>query len=149
MKFRLNTISGYSNFNLAADSNLAKDYCDSFEVDQYGLYLLAGTEDDWTTYNWKWSEIGVNYTDLITLRFSGEDETLNINGVELSCEGLRSMGWTYIFSSYYREYDEGEWKEYEGVPESSELYYVKMYDSNGEFTYLGYAANQGGYSGNF
>ena len=74
---------------------------------------------------------------------------LNINGVELSCEGLKSMGWTYIFSSYYREYDEGEWKEYEGVPEGSELYYVKMYDSNGELTYLGYAANQGGYSGNF
>ena len=34
MKFRLNTISGYSNFNLAARNNLAKDYCDSFEVDQ-------------------------------------------------------------------------------------------------------------------
>lgn len=142
MKFRLNALASSSQKTyLGASSNLAKDYCDEFSVTQSGLVLSIDVNDsEWYNYSWKWSEIGVEYTDLITLRFSGADQTLTINGKVLSCEGLGYMSWSYIFSSYYRENDEGEWKEYEGVPEGSELYYVKMYDANGALTYFGHAA---------
>ena len=135
MKFRLKSMSGYEEARLGCGSNRAKDECDEFTVTANGLYII----DDYY-FNWKWADIGVEYTDLITLRFSGNNQTLTINGKELSCSGLSYMGWYYLFSCYYREYDEGEWKEYEGVPEGSELYYVKMWDANGNLTYLGHAA---------
>ena len=135
MKFRLKSMSGYEEARVGCGSNRAKDECDEFTVTVNGLYII----DDYY-FNWKWADIGVEYTDLITLRFSGNNQTLTINGKELSCSGLNYMGWYYLFSCYYREYDEGEWKEYEGVPEGSELYYVKMWDADGNLTYLGHAA---------
>ena len=50
------------------------------------------------------------------------------------------MSWTYLFSAYGRDSDEGvSYYDY-GVPEGSKLYYVKMYDINGKETYVGHAA---------
>lgn len=135
MKFRLKSMNSNRQVHLGSGGNLEKDGCDEFKVTTTGLYII----DDYD-FNWKWADIGVEYTDLITLRFSGNSQTITINGVELSCNGLDYMGWVHLFSSYYRDYDEGEWKEYEGVPEDSELYYVKMWDADGNLTYLGHAA---------
>ena len=138
MKFKISPSN--SSVFIAAGNNRAKDACDTFEIRGSALSLYIDDGEDWFSEGWSLSDAGVTSTDLITLRLSAQDQTMTINGVELPCEGLESMSWTYIFSSYYREYDEGEWKEYEGVPDGSELYYVKMYDSNGELTYFGYAA---------
>ena len=142
MKFKLSEFSGSSYVHLAASSNLAKDYCDELIIDNSSIELALrerDDEDDWVSVyhnSWKLADFGVSATDVITLRLSGE--TITINGKTLSCKNIPGMGWSYIFSNYYRERDEGEWKEYEGVPEGSELYYVKMLDADGEITYLGY-----------
>ena len=140
MKFKMNAINGET--YLATSGNLAKDYCDELIIDNTSIELVLrerDEDDDVVTsyYNsWKLADFGVSATDLITLRLSGE--TITINGTTMSCKKIPAMSWTYIFSNYYRERDEGEWEVYEGVPEGSELYYVKMYDANGENTYVGY-----------
>ena len=139
MKFKLSQPTANLDIYLAAGGNLAKDGCDWLRLNNYGLYISLESSDDLWYYNsWKWEDLGVALTDLITLRFSSVDETLTINGKVIQCPGLLALGWSYIFSNYYREYDEGEWKEYEGVPEGSALYYVRMYDKNGEITYIGH-----------
>ena len=179
MKFKLNELSG--DVYLAASGNSAKDYCDCLTINSSSIELdLRGKdeEDDWySEYHniWNLTDFGVSSTDLITLKLSGE--TITINGTTLSCENIPRMSWTYIFSNYYRESDEGIWEVYEGVPEGSELYYVKMFDSDGNPTYIGHPKceidsttgkkeyywysntqsnqyandyqNQGGYTGNF
>lgn len=138
MKFKLATLWNRSMY-LAAGSNLAKDYCDEFVVTQSGLYIYIDIdEDNGFSKTWSWTDLGVSPTDLITLRLSASEEKLTINGKTFSCPGMPNMYWSYIFSNYYREYDEGEWKEYEGLPEGSALYYVKMYDAEGNVTYVGH-----------
>ena len=179
MKFKLNKFNGV--VHLAASNNLAKDYCDELIIDNSIIELSLrerDDEDDSKTvyYNtWNLTDFGVTSTDLITLRLSGE--TITINGTTMACKNIPSMYWYYVFSNYFRENDEGEWKVYEGVPEGSELYYVKMFDAEGNITYIGYPKyeynsstgekeyywysntqspqyandyqNQGGYTGNF
>ena len=138
MKFKLATLWNRSMY-LAAGSNLAKDYCDEFVVTQSGLYIYIDIdEDNGFSKTWSWTDLGVSPTDLITLRLSASEEKLTINGKTFSCPDMPNMYWSYIFSNYYREYDEGEWKEYEGLPEGSALYYVKMYDAKGNVTYVGH-----------
>ena len=140
MKFKMNAINGET--YLAASGNLAKDYCDELIIDNTSIELVLRERDEdddgvISYYNsWKLADFGVSATDLITLRLSGE--TITINGTTMSCKKIPAMSWSYVFSNYYREYDEGEWEVYEGVPEGSELYYVKMYNANGENTYVGY-----------
>lgn len=137
MKFKIQSAGSYY---LASGSNTMKD-CDKFKTNESNLYLYDDiNEDECQTYSWNWSEIGVSQTDLITLTFSGKDETITVNGKVLKCPGMKSMYWNYLFSAYARERDEGEWKSYYGVPDGSSLYYVKMYDSKGKMTYEGFAA---------
>ena len=141
MKFKMMEIPKYDEAYLASNSNQAKDLSDEFVMTNSGLALDVNISDDeWYTYNWTWEETGVSPTDLITLRFSGADETVTINGTVLECAGLKSVGWSYMFSGYFRENDEGVWESHYGVPEGSHLYYVKMYGSDGSLTYHGYAA---------
>lgn len=105
------------------------------------MSLYTSTSSDSYSKSWKWTELGVNYTDLITLRLSTVDNTLTINGQKFDCgEDLIMPSFSYLFSEYFREYDEGEWKEYDGVPDGSELYYVKVYTADGDLQYLGYAS---------
>lgn len=141
MKFKLEQFSG--NLWLASSGNLAKDNCDGLMINSSSikLDLTEGSSDDAVSVyykSWSLADFGVSATDLITLKLSGE--TITINGVTLSCPEIPYMSWTYLFSSYYRERDEGLWKEYEGVSENSKLYYVKMWDADGNLTYLGHAA---------
>lgn len=141
MKFQIGQLGNYDEAYLGSSSNLAKDYYDEFKATSSGLSLLYDVNDDeYYNFSWKWSDIGVSQTDLITLRFSGADETITVNGHVLQCPDLTYLGWNYIFSSYYRENDEGIWEEYYTLPEGSAMYYVKMYDSEGTMTYHGYAA---------
>ena len=124
---------------LAAGSNLAKEYCDEFVITANNLSIYIDIDEDtgFSKY-WKWEDLGVSPTDLITLRLSASEEKLTINGKTFSCPNMPDMYWSYIFSNYYRERDEGEYKEYEGLPEGSELYYVKMYDAKGNVIYIGH-----------
>lgn len=138
MKFKLASLWNRSMY-LAAGNNLAKDYCDEFVITQSALSIYIDIDEDNGFYKtWSWTDLGVSPTDLITLRLSASEEKLTINGKTFSCPDMPDMYWSYIFSNYYREYDEGEWKEYEGLPEGSALYYVKMYDAKGNVTYVGH-----------
>ena len=140
MKFKLNEFNG--DVYLAASGNLARDSRSYLMITSSDITLnMRGKDedDDWySKYNntWNLTDFGVSSTDLITLKLSGE--AITINGTTLSCENIPYMSWSYIFSSYYRESDEGVWLEYKGVPEDSELYYVKMFDADGNIKYLGY-----------
>lgn len=140
MKFKLEQLGTYDEAYLGSSSNLAKDECDEFKATPSVLSLYYYANETSYDFSWKWSDIGVAQTDLITLRFSGADETITVNGHVLECPDLRYLSWTYIFSSYFRENDEGIWEEYYTLPDGSAMYYVKMYDSEGTMTYHGYAA---------
>lgn len=130
MKFQL-TGSG-TDYYLASSGNQWGDNYSSFEIPTTGFNL------DGTLYTW--SEMGVTNTSLITLVFDGSKGTITINNKKTLSTTLTSMSWTYLFSAYGRDSDEGvSYYDY-GVPEGSKLYYVKMYDINGKETYVGHAA---------
>ena len=141
MKFKLNPLSGNDEAYLGSGSNTERDSCNEFYISNNALNLYLYYDEDNDLYKkWKFSDIGVSYTDLITLRLSCEDDTITINDTIIECDGLESFKWGFLFSTYYRDYDEGEWRQYDGVPDGSALYYVKMYDSAGNMTYIGHAA---------
>lgn len=140
MKFKLKTISQYGDAYLGSGSNRAKDSCDELYITNSSLRFYSSAKDDSFSKTWNWTDLGVNYTDLITLQISAADDTVTVNGKVQQCDELIMPSFSYLFSSYYREYDEGEWEEYEGVPDGSALYYVKMLTSTGKVAYLGYAA---------
>jgi len=91
-----------------------------------GLYNTAG--NDFT-----WAEMGVNPTDVITMKFKGTD--LIVNGTTLALSDRPSV--EYIFSSYYYDRDDGVCKVYYGFQEDARMYYVKGWDSAGRLVYLG------------
>lgn len=140
MKFKLNAMSQYGKVYLGSGANRAKDSCDELYITTNSdLSLYSDSKDDFFWKTWYLKDFGVNYTDLITLKISATNDTITVNDKVLQCDGLIMPSLSYLFSSYYREYDEGEWMEYEGVPDGSELYYVKMLTSSGKVAYLGYA----------
>lgn len=141
MKFKMQELSSSHRAYLGASSNLANDNSDEFYItpDSIEFYVRFAESSDYH-FSYKWTDIGVNYTDLITLRLSSVDKTITINDKVFENNQVGYLGWSYLFSSYYRERDEGLWDELEGIPDMSELYYVKMYDVNGNLTYFGHAA---------
>lgn len=143
MKFKMQKLSGSNRAYLGASSNLAKDNSDEFYITQESIefYVRLAESSDYH-FSYKWADIGVNYTDLITLRLSSVDKTITINDKVFENDQIGYLGWSYLFSSYYRERDEGLWDELEGIPNMSELYYVKMYDTDGNLTYFGHAAKE-------
>lgn len=141
MKFKMEEISGSNRAYLGASGNLANDNSDEFYItsDRIEFYARFAESSDYY-FSYKWADIGINYTDLITLRLSSVDKTIAINNKVFENDQVGALGWSYLFSSYFRERDEGLWDELEGIPDMSELYYVKMHDTEGNLTYFGYAA---------
>ncbi len=133
MKFQLQAVGQYDRAFILSSGNQNSD--NSSKLFFTATYM--GIENSQIYRTWKWEELGVSPTDLINLRLSTKDYTITINGKTLSCEGLK-LSWTYIFSGYFREYDEGEYQKYYSVPEDSKLFYVRMYDAAGNLTYLGH-----------
>ena len=140
MKFKLKEIPTNGDAYLGSGTNRESDYCDELYITNSSLRFYSCTREESFSKTCNWSDVGMSPTDLITLQISDVDKTMTINGKVLSCNGLIMPSFSYLFSSYYRDYDEGEWKEYEGVPDGSALYYVKMLTSTGQVAYLGYAA---------
>ena len=139
MKFKMNEMNSYDEAYLACGSNKAKDECDEFYISQSGIeYIYYSSSRDYE-FSYKWTDIGAKYTDLITLKLSSVDNTLTINGKVLACDNA-GLSCSYLFAEYYRDRDEGLYETMLGVPDGSELYYVKMYDATGKQTYFGHAA---------
>lgn len=136
MKFQL--ASSSEAYSALASTNSARD--------NYKLMSISNTELKWM-HVWEedtddvasinLNDAGVTRTSLITLRFDGTTKTLTINGKSYSVP-FSSFSFTYLFAEYFREYDEGEWKEFMGIPSGSKIYYVKGWDSKGNISYLGY-----------
>lgn len=136
MKFKLSELIYSQSGFLACGNNYDLDSCDDIQVSKSGISIWISAN---TNYFWGWSEIGISPTDLIILKFSGADQTITINNKVLSCPGISSLALDYLFSGYARESDEGELDvRYYGIPEESELYYVKMYDAQGDMIYIGH-----------
>lgn len=139
MKFKMKELSSSNVAYLACGSNLEKDNCDEFYISSTELKYIYNTSSSDCIFSYKWADIGVNYTDLITLRLSAVDGTLAINDKVFECDNA-GLSCSYLFAEYYRDRDEGLYETMLGIPEMSELYYVKMYDVNGNLTYFGHAA---------
>ena len=130
MKFKLASDSG--TIHLASGNNYARD-CDyirfsgsSIDIKDAGYVSL--------------SSFGVSATDLITLVYDVNAGTIKINNKTVSVTGAEPLSLNYLFSAYYYERDDGVYEKYQGVPENSALYYVKMYDADGNQIYFGHAA---------
>lgn len=139
MKFKLSSTNNNNDYiYLASYGNLNKDKSREFTISATNISLWDGYKDWGET--WTWEDIGASPTDLIFLKLSAIDETIIINGQTLDCEGIEDISFSKFFSGYTRESDEGVFAKQYGIPDNSELYYVKMYDENNNITYLGHAA---------
>lgn len=85
------------------------------------------------------STIDVDPTSVITLRIDDANDVVTINGKEMKGAIETAMS-KYIYSSYYYEYDEGAYRQYDGIGEGTKLYYAKGWDEYGRLKYLGYAS---------
>lgn len=138
MKFKLADTSNTDAYlYLASAGNL--------EGSSSRLYIIPGSNNNprikYKGQQWYLSDFGISsYTDLITLRISSLDNTITLNGITLSTTEAQNMGWVRLFSAYYSDRDDGLWSEEHGVPTNSQLYYVKLFDAEGNLTYLGHAA---------
>ena len=135
MKFKMEELSGESRAYLACGSNRAYDSCGEFYIETSGIKYYTSSHD----FSYSWADIGVNYTDLITLRLSSVDKTITINGKAFDCDNA-GLSCSWLFSDYYGDRDDGVYEVMRGIPDMSELYYVKMYDANSNLTYFGHAA---------
>ena len=93
---------------------------------------------------YSWSELNSEITDCMVLNISLKDKSIKLNGnnIDYKIDSSKSSYSTsgLIFSDYYRDYDEGEYKKWSGVPVGSKLYYIKLWDENDELIYLGAAS---------
>lgn len=109
-----------------------------------GLVLRYGNKGEDVITNEttiSWEEIGLSPTDKMVLNISVSKKTVTINGKEINVPGLqRFTDIGYLFSSYYYVNDDGYAKVYSTIPEDSRLFYAKIWDTNGNLLYLGYAS---------
>lgn len=110
-----------------------------------GSIVLAKNYISFCGYGgYQWDEWNVSKTDKMVLTLSYKDKYIKLNGVDVehmigaNTNSTKTSG--YFFSDYYREYDEGEYKDWSGVTEGSKLYYVKFWNENDELIYLGAAS---------
>lgn len=88
-----------------------------------------------------WEEIGLSPTTKMVLKISVSKKTVTVNGKEISVPQLeRFTNIGYLFSSYFYVNDDGYAKVYSTMPEGSRLFYAKIWDTNGELVYHGYAS---------
>lgn len=95
---------------------------------------------DEQTISFTWDELGVTSTSLITLNVDAANDVLVINGKKINAAIPFAMPSPFLFSSYYRDRDDGEYVNYYGFVPNSRLYYVKAWDPNGRLVYMGGAA---------
>ena len=99
-------------------------------------------DDDDRRYKWAridLSAIGVNPTDVITLRVDNTNDIVTINGNKINVAIDHAMS-KYIFSTYYSESDEGHYSSWTGMGDGTKLFYAKGWDDEGRLKYLGYAS---------
>ena len=87
------------------------------------------------------STAGISPTDVITLRVDSINGVVTINNVEFYGTVSTAM-YKYLFSSYYSEWDEGQYRSYSGITDGTKLYYAKGWDTDGNLIYMGHAAKQ-------
>lgn len=87
------------------------------------------------------STAGISPTDVITLRVDSINGVVTINNVEFYGTVSTAM-YKYLFSSYYSEWDEGQYRSYSGITDGTKLYYAKGWDKDGNLIYMGHAAKQ-------
>ena len=132
MKFKLSKVVGTYRIPIASYGNFFKDSYEEHVITDSYIYIEGKT-----LY---WKDLGISPTDLISLRVSAGDGGITINGKFISCTVPANLFYGYLFASYGKESDEGVWEGYDYVPENSQLYYVRLYDANGNLSYLGYPA---------
>lgn len=128
------TATGDDNIYLCCENKYYDSHDAVFMNDAGVTFRYAG--DD-VTYSWQ--ELNESLTNLMTLNISFKNNALKINDTNLNY--LMPSGYDfnadYFFTDYYREYDEGLYKDWSGVPVGSKLYYIKVWDKNDKLIYLG------------
>lgn len=112
---------------------LASEYVGRDNTDEY-VFTASGFGYNGVTW-YDWAEMGVNATDIITMKFDMESGQMWVNGKKFSLN--YSMNIEYLFSSYYYDSDDGRYTCYSGFQEGAWMYYVKGWDSTGRLLYLG------------
>ena len=138
LKFKMSIApEGYKSYYLSCE-NSAKDYCDYIELDKNGVWLC----DEEDAYIYLWSDLNVVSTDCIILKISFIENSIKLNGANLEYLLPSGTKFTsrYLFTKYYGESDEGYYRSWNGLPEGSKLYYVKIWDENDNLIYLGAAS---------
>lgn len=126
-KFQLTSAPGTFSEYILFSEYVGRDNTDEVCLCSYGL------RGQGTSY--KWADLGVTETDVITMIFDKGNSTLTVNGKSLSC--TTSIGVEYLFSSYYYDRDDGVYRAYSGFQDGAKLYYVKGWDAEGRLVYIG------------
>jgi NAD-dependent dihydropyrimidine dehydrogenase PreA subunit len=118
--------------------NTCRDYYRYIDISQSSLEWNEVERDDGDYYDDLETFPIPSATSLLLIRFDGLDRTMCINGRVFSCS-RDSMSLPHLFASYGHESDEGIWESYDGVPDGSKLYYVKVWDADDTLNCLCYA----------
>ena len=140
-KFRLPSAPEQSSYSMYAlgSTNTSKDSYIAISVHNTGIsFCDYNDEDEDGVASYTWSEMGVSATSTITYTIDAKNQKIEVNGKVLpGVTTLSAFSLTCLFSDYYRESDEGVYKDYGGFMEGAYLYYVKIWDSYGRLIYLG------------
>ena len=123
---------------------LASEYVGRDNTDEY-VFTASGFGYNGVTW-YDWAEMGVNATDIMTIKLDMQANLMWVNGKQLSLN--RSMKIEYLFSSYYYDSDDGRYTCYSGFQEGARMYYVKGWDATGRLFYLGGASMETTVAGN-
>ena len=138
-KFKLAAAPGaYAYYPLFAEY-VGRDNTDKMTFNSAGFGYNGGTA-------YTWSELGVNPTDLMVMKFDMEAGLMWVNGKQLNFR--YAMKIEYLFSSYYYDSDDGRYYDYRGFQDDARLYYVKGWMPDGRLIYLGGASMQPTGTGN-
>ena len=140
MKFRIPDFSSWNKkTELASGDN-------GFGSDASNVYFWERSSHGHDGYTYNYTNLtdgGVDGSGIILLsaECNGTQISTSVNGMEKTFSStLSSFDLDYLFSSYDIESDDGTLEEYvAGVPDGSQLYYVKIWDGN-SLVYNGYAS---------
>lgn len=139
---------------LARSSKIECKFCLNYFTEG-AFYISVGEYDDslykiylnqnglnFNSRVYKWADLGVSMTSVITLTLFGT--TMIINGKTI--EGIPHVSDYldgYIWSGHFHERDDGMWWQDYTFQDGARIYYAKGWDSNGRLIYIGGASLSG------
>lgn len=142
-EIKLKLPAGVNKYDYFCSGNTSRD-------DYEGLMItdsnISGYSSGYAYFNVKYSDAGhqIDGTGVLTIHLSKNRCTLNGIDININKEFNGFYHLSSMFAEYYFERDEGAWLQYDGMPDGTKIYYVKVWDSKGKLIYIGHPGQVSG-----